>query len=106
MRLKSTTKLVKSLLETSEKCRNSDNYLYYCIIKTLSYKNNIPIEEIKVTDFFLNMDISKVFPPFETVRRARQKIQEHHPELAATAEVRGHRADAEAEYVEYARHAV
>lgn len=105
-RLKNITKLVITLLETDERCRNSDNYLYYCIIKTLAFEFGIPIENIKVTDFLLDVDRSRVFPPFETVRRSRQKVQEHRPDLAARINIQGLRADAEAVYVEYAREGI
>jgi hypothetical protein len=42
------------------------------------------------------------FVGFETVRRARQKIQATFPELAACERVEGFRAENEAEYKKYA----
>lgn len=97
-----TTKLVKSILEKDEKARNSDNYLYYRILATVAKEKEIDIDSISIPKFLLDMsDLG--FPPFETVRRTRQKLQETYPELAAREDVQIARADLEQDYREYAR---
>ena len=45
-------------------------------------------------------------PAFETVRRTRQKVQEHHEELRATDSVGAYREVLEEKYREYARRVI
>lgn len=97
-----TTDYVRTILEENEKARNSDNYLYYCIIRKLGKSNGIDIDKMSVTEFFLHMKDYKM-PNFETVRRTRQKLQATHPELKACKEVEETRAINEDIYRAYAR---
>lgn len=101
-RLNTTKALVKTILEHEPKTRNSDSYLYFRVISILSDKHNIDINGIPVTAFLLNMN-DFPFPPFESVRRTRQKIQEKRPDLAACPEVQIFRAENEEIYREFAR---
>lgn len=88
--LNNTKIIVQSLLETDRKTRNSDSYLYLRIIQIIADEKGIYLENISVPFFLENMR-ELGFPPFETVRRTRQKLQAENPLLAAddfTAEKR------------------
>lgn len=100
--LKNTTALVKSILEQDKRCRNSDSFLYFRVLSVVAKQKGITLDFMTVPDFLLNFHGSH-FPPFESVRRARQKIQEHNPELAACEAVEGFRMENEADFREYAR---
>lgn len=101
-RLKNTKALVTSILEQDKKARNSDSYLYLEILKKIADEKGTDFHSIPVTDFLQNMDQLGV-PPFESVRRSRQKVQAERPHLAACEEVRLFRADNEEVYREFAR---
>lgn len=100
--LKTTTALVKALLEQYKQCRNSDSFLYLKVLEVIGMRKGIDIHSMSIPNFLLNMS-GTAFPPFESVRRARQKIQEHHPELGACKAVADARAVNEDGYREYAR---
>jgi hypothetical protein len=100
--LKTTTALVHSILEEDEKARNSDSYLYLRVLNTVADKEHINLNEIHVIDFLLNLSKSP-FPPFESVRRTRQKLQEKLPHLAPCKAVEELRAENEVAFLEYAR---
>lgn len=100
--LKTIKALVLSILESDPRARNSDYFLYFLVIKTIAEKHQINLKEISITDFLLNLNTSP-FPPFESVRRSRQKIQEKCPWLAASPEVEECRAENEHEFREFAR---
>lgn len=99
--LKNTTALVKQILETDVDSRNSDNRLYLKVLLAVSKSKGININHISVV-LYLSSLAGTVFPPFESVRRARQKLQRRYPELAASKEVREFRAENEEVYEEYA----
>lgn len=101
--LTTTQEMVKQVLEQSKDARNSDNYLYYRILKMVGMQNNIDIEKMSVPHFFLHMKDYGCFPAFETVRRTRQKLQAMNPELAADSDVEGYRILNEEVYRDYAR---
>ena len=96
--LRSTANLVKSILEENEQSRNSDSFLYLQLLK----KKNIDLQNLTVAEFLLHMKELDA-PPFESVRRARQKLQAKYPELAATAKVKEARAEQEQEYYAFAK---
>ena len=100
--LKNTTALVKSILEQDKQCRNSDSLLYLKVLTEVGKQKGIDLEKMTVPFFLLNLH-GAGFPGFETVRRTRQKIQQHHPNLSAQKAVRGFRADKEKQYREFAR---
>jgi hypothetical protein len=100
--LKTTTALVKAILEQDKQSRNSDSLLYYRVLSIIGRRKGVDIEEMSLPYFLLNMSGTE-FPPFESVRRARQKIQEHHPELGACEAVANARLMNEDGYREYAR---
>ena len=69
--LNTTMKIVQNLLETDEKCRNSDHWLIIETLRTLGFK------------IYINYDEIKDMPSFETISRCRRKIQETNPSLRA-----------------------
>ena len=99
--LKDTTALVRSILEKDKNCRNSDSFLYLKVLTILANHKGIVLDGMTVPYFLTNLH-GTAFPPFESVRRARQKLQEKNPHLAACEEVAGFRAENEAAYREYA----
>lgn len=102
MKLKNTKAQVKIILEQDQRARNSDSYLYLRILKLISDENGTDFQKIPITEFLQQMDRLGV-PPFESVRRSRQKIQAECPHLAASPEVEVFRADNEEVYREFAR---
>lgn len=100
--LKTTKALVTIILEQDEKARNSDSHLYFRVINTIADQHKIDLSRIPVIDFLLNLKKSP-FPPFESVRRSRQKIQRACPWLAASADVEYFRAENEHEFREFAK---
>ena len=99
--LKNTTALVKALLEEDKQCRNSDSFLYLKVLSVTGKRKGINIESMSVPYFLLNLH-GTAFPPFESVRRARQKIQATYPELAACEVVEGFRIENENQFRAYA----
>ena len=102
MDLTNTTKLVEAILRDDERTRNSDSFLYMKVLTAIGTEKGVDIHSMPITVFLLNLR-EYGFPPFESVRRARQKIQAKHPELAACDAVRAFRGDNEVKYREYAR---
>ena len=98
MDLKRTTDLVKHLLQTIPATRSSDDRLYYEVCKVRCK----PCLQVPFGIVIANRSTYNI-PPFESVRRSRQKIQEHHPELAAVPDVEAMREVNEGIYRDYAR---
>lgn len=96
--LKNTTELVKHILETVPETRNSDQLLYYRVCEELNSN--------ALSGFFgeviLNLKDYKL-PPFESVRRARQKVQAAYPELDAKPKIKEIRSEHEKKYRSYAK---
>lgn len=103
--LRNTTALVKEALKSNPRARNSDNYLYYLICKAKLAGWGVDITALSFADGLLKRSEYNL-PAFETVRRSRQKIQQHNPELAGTADVEAQRAILEDEFRNYARQVV
>ena len=100
--LKTTKALVHSLLEHDAQCRNSDSILYLKVLSIVADQKNMNLDAISVPHFLTELQ-GKEFPPFESVRRTRQKIQEKHPDLSACETVAEFRAENEKEYRAFAR---
>ena len=100
--LKTTTDLVKDILQRKPETRNSDNVLYYMVLSEIGKQNGIDIEHMSVPSLFLRLK-EYGFPQFESVRRTRQKVQALYPELAANDKVEGYRTLNEQAYKDYAR---
>lgn len=99
--LKNTTALVKTILEQDKQCRNSDSFLYLKVLSVAAKQKGIDLEKMTVPFFLTNLHGAGL-PPFESVRRARQKIQAARPDLAACEAVEGYRAENEAQFRAYA----
>lgn len=96
-KLYETKTLVKRILEEDERARNSDNELYLQVCLVLNpLAFSVPFAEV-----ISNLE-GYGLPPFETVRRTRQKIQQEHPELRPCDEVALFRAENEEIYKEFA----
>lgn len=100
--LYTTTELVRELLTNDTRTRNSDNYLYLKVLQVVGQQKGIDINNMSVARFFHCLT-SYGFPAFETVRRTRQKLQEHNPELAGNSEVEAQRELNEEVFRDYAR---
>lgn len=100
--LKNTTALVKSILEQDKQARNSDSLLYLKVLSVVADQKDVILEDVSVPFFLLNLQGTE-FPPFESVRRARQKLQAAFPELAACETVQGFRTENEKEVRAYAK---
>ena len=98
MGLRNTTKIVKSILETNKMARNSDNYLYIEVCKTI----NPQVIHKPFMDVMADLKAYNL-PSIETVGRCRRKIVESNPHLAGNSEVEAGRALKETEFREYAR---
>ena len=98
MKLKNTKELVKSVLEQVPETRNSDMLLYFVICD----KKNATALELPFGSVITNLDKHNL-PPFESVRRSRQKVQAECPWLAASPEVELFRAENEEAYRDFAR---
>lgn len=99
--LKTTTSVVKKILETDEQSRSSDSFLYFKVLEYYGNRTSVDIHNMSVPHFLLNMSQLGV-PPFESVRRARQKIQANYPWLASNKKVAEFRNANEQIYRAYA----
>lgn len=96
--LKSTTKLVKEILEKHPDTRSSDDMLYFRACESINaLYMNLPFWKVMLNRKEFN------FPAFESVRRTRQKLQAEFPELAADPNVEAQRMVNEEVFREYAR---
>lgn len=100
--LKTTTKIVKHILNTDPHTRNSDSFLYLKVLEYIADQHNLLFPAMTVQYFLTNLS-DLPFPAFETVRRTRQKLQAEYPELSANASVKAMRAEKEKEFLQYAR---
>ena len=99
--LKNVTELVKTILRADEKARNNDSFLYLRVLQYYACKNGLDLRRTPVQWFYENKD-EWGFPPSESVRRARQKLQAKYPDLAACNRVKEKRMEKEREYRAYA----
>ena len=100
--IKGVAKEVKGVLERIPKARNSDDILYYYVCRRMLHEKGFNIDNLNFSSIFLRRKEYGI-PPFETVRRSRQKIQSEIPELRANADVEAMREVLEEEYKAYAR---
>ena len=99
--LRTTTEIVKGILEDNEKARNSDSLLYLEVLRNHAAKQGINLGCLSVP-FFLTAYEKLGFPGFETVRRTRQKVQATFPHLASNKRVAEFRAENEQKFKAYA----
>lgn len=100
--LKTIHNLVKNILEEHPQARDSDNILYYYVIKHIGAQKGINIDSMSLPNFLLNMK-SYHLPSFETVGRVRRKVVEQHPDLAGAKKVKAARSGNEDTFRTYAR---
>ena len=89
--------LVKEILEENEDARNSDNTLY----AEICFRHNPSVMRLPFEEVIRYLDAYGL-PPFESVRRARQKLQAEHPDLRPSDEVALFRVKNETAYKEFA----
>lgn len=93
----STQDIVQRVLKEHPQTRNSDQLLYLKVVEKI---NPSALHQ----PFWIAMTTMKELgiPPFETVRRARQKLQREFPTLRANADVEAQRMLNECVHKEYA----
>lgn len=96
--LKTTTAIVKDILENDAVSRNSDDYLYYMVCSRID-GISVHLPFWKVT---LNRKQYK-FPSFKSVERARRKLQRKYPEFAGNPDAEAQKMINEKVFREYAR---
>lgn len=95
--LLSTQDIVQSVLKENPQTRNSDQLLYLKVVERI---NPLVLNQ----PFWYAMTSMKELgiPPFETVRRTRQKLQREFPTLRANEDAEAQRMLNECVYKEYA----
>ena len=96
--LKTTTAIVKDILENDTVARNSYDYLYYMVCRRID-GISVHLPFWKVT---LNRKQYK-FPSFKSVERARRKLQRAYPEFSGDPDVEAQKMLNEEVFKEYAR---
>lgn len=99
--LSTVKELVRYVLTMDPKSRNSDSYLYLKVIEQQAREKKIDLQFLSVPWFFLHSG-SEGFANYESVRRARQKIQAECPNLMGNARVEAARRENEAVFREWA----
>lgn len=94
--------VVKEVLTDIPETRNSDYFLYLKVLERYAAEQGSPNPKDLTVAYFLCNAKKLKFPYFETVRRARQKIQERCPELQACTEIREVREAKEEVFYNYA----
>ena len=101
------TKTVTEIMETDIQTRNSDSLLYLRVLQkatSVTTGTECPVSPRSMSvDYFLKNMKDLGFPPFESVRRARQMVQSKRPDLRASERVEIGRMENEKEYRAYAR---
>lgn len=95
--LKRTSEIVLNILKEDRLARSDDNYLIKRVHNVV-----LPGASDMTLNQVLGLITTKKLPCFESIRRARQKMQERYPELNDVNAVI-HRADKEKEYREFVR---
>ena len=101
MRFRNTTEIVRPILENDERARNSDDYLYYKVVKQIQ-KQTSPVTPSLMFDTLMLHREEMGIPSYETVGRVRRKLQEKNPELRACPTVEAYRKENEAVFRAYA----
>lgn len=85
---------VEGILVDHPKTRDSDDALYFQFVAMTN-------PDLSAREVFLNREAHGL-PPYETVRRTRQKIQAERPELRGTLRTQIHRKEKEEKFLAYA----
>ncbi len=101
-RMKELSTRVKTILETNENARNSDNILYLHILRSYGAESGLDIDKMSVPMLFLHCrDMG--LPSLESTGRARRKVQEMYPHLRCDDNVQIGRELQEETYRQYAK---
>lgn len=100
--LKTITDIVKEVLKAHEQARNCDDYLYYLVCSLVAKQKGFDVDNMQLSHFLLYRKEYNL-PSYETVGRARRKLQQHYPELCGNDVVEGYRTDNENVFRSYAR---
>lgn len=97
-RLLSTQDRVAFILMRNPEARDSDIILYKEVCEEIS-------KDFTKIPFGVALEMMNQYkiPPFETVRRARQKLQSKNPEIRGSKKVRNARKELENTFRDYAR---
>ena len=98
MDISSTKKIVERVMDEKPETRDSDALLFIEVIRSID-PEAIKLPFAKV---ICRCSDDGDFPPFETVRRTRQKIQEQNPNLRASNDVVLLRAVKEHKFFDFA----
>ena len=97
-RLYKVERLVEKVLREYPDTRNDDFVLIYRVYKEIN-------EEVVIRELFLQIMLYHKeygFPPFESVSRARRKLQNTYPELCSNEKIQKLRDKEESVYIDYA----
>ena len=95
--LKNTSDIVKVILQKYPVTRNSDDLLYLYVCEYINGRDtDRPFWQV------LKERKEYGYPPFESVRRSRQKLQAAYPELASSKVIEAHRKQNEKIYEAFA----
>ena len=86
--------VVRAILERIPETRGNDKALYFLTLKHLGFATDIPLSTYLMDDSY---------PNWESITRVRRRLQEVHPELLPPEKIKRMRADAEVDFIEYAR---
>ena len=89
-KMKTVSGLVRHILKEDKRTRNSDSFLYLKVLEVYGKRKGLDLNGMSVKSFLLSMKECG-FPPFESVRRARQIAQQHDRNLAAEDPVDAYR---------------
>ena len=100
--------VVERILENNIKAREDDRYLFLCVLHLEGFDPT----QISLQSYLENgmgcqntgngIEI-KPFPNYDTITRVRRKLQEKRPNLLPPKKIKKMRADAEEDFIEYAR---
>lgn len=98
MKIENVEKIVKQALEINKSARENDHLLYVEVV----YIIDPALVNVNFKMNFMNARTLGL-PPFESVSRARRKLQEKYPELRATKLTQNARAEKQIEFEDYAK---
>lgn len=98
MKIDNVENLVKQALIKNISARDDDHLLYIEVVYIID-------PGLVNVNFMMNFKNARSLglPPFETVSRARRKLQEKYPELRATSKVENARKEKQMEFEEYSK---
>lgn len=98
MKIDNVENLVKQALIKNKSAREDDHLLYIEVVYIID-------PGLVNVNFMMNFKNARQLglPPFESVSRARRKLQEKYPELRATSKVENARKEKQMEFEEYSK---